>query len=265
MCFVNKLQLIFCNIFITGCYDRKRGKLETQEVNTRLSDKITVIVPTLNEEKTLYNTLNLLSLSDNEELIVVDGGSSDGSVSIARKFTDRVFVTTTGKGRGHAMNYGAQRAEGDILLFLHADSSLPDGAFDTVREVMKNRRVAAGAFDIIIDHPGLRFRIIEAGANLRSRGTSIPYGDQGIFMKKDRFHSVGGFEDLPIMEDIAISRKLSKEGKIVFVRPPVKTSPRRWLKEGAVYTTLRDWTIALSYSFLRISPSVLKKYYRDVR
>ncbi len=196
---------------------------------------------------------------------MVDGGSKDDSVSIAREFTENVLSSKNGKGRGSAMNVGAQNAGGEILLFLHADCELPDKAFNIIREVLSVSSVCAGAFDIRIVSPELRFRVIEAGANLRSRSTSIPYGDQGMFMRKDCFDSVGGFADLPIMEDIEISRRLKKTGRIVFVRPPVKTSARRWLKEGSLYTTLRDWTIVFSYYFLKSAPEKLKAHYKDIR
>ncbi len=222
-------------------------------------------MPVLNEAENLRNTLSQLRLTPDEELIVADGGSTDESVSIGREFTSKVFVTAEGKGRAHAMNYGAGRAEGDILLFLHADCVLPDGAFRVIRETVGINGVAAGAFDLSITYTKKRFRLIEAGANLRSRVTSIPYGDQGIFMRKEHFDRLGGFADIALMEDIEISRRLKELGKIAFVRPPIKTSARRWLKEGAVYTTFRDWLLALSYSFLKVSPAILKQYYRDVR
>jgi glycosyltransferase involved in cell wall biosynthesis len=163
------------------------------------------------------------------------------------------------------MNYGVERASGEILLFLHADCVLPDDAFLIIRDTLKNNDVAAGAFDLSIDHSERRFRVIEAGANFRSHMTAIPYGDQGMFMKRTYFDRLGGFADIALMEDIEISKRLKELGKIVFVRPPIRTSARRWLKEGALYTTFRDWIIALSYSFLRAAPARLKKYYRDIR
>jgi rSAM/selenodomain-associated transferase 2 len=223
------------------------------------------VIPVLNEEKYLRETLQHLCLTPDEELIIADGGSTDDSVTISREFTDRVFITKSGRGRGHAMNYGAEQATGEILLFLHADCVLPDRAFTVIRDTLNRNGVSAGAFDLRISHSDFRYRIIELGANLRSRVTSIPYGDQGIFLKKEDFDRLGGFADVALMEDIEISRRLKKLGKIYFVRPQIKTSPRRWLKEGAFYTTIRDWCIALSYSFFRASPEKLKSYYKDVR
>ncbi len=228
-----------------------------------MNSKISIVMPVFNEAKNLRNTLNQLQLSNNEELIIVDGGSTDETLSIAREFTDNVSVAIT--GRAHVMNEGAKMANGSILLFLHADCVLPDGAFTIIRKTLGNREVSAGAFDLRIDHSKFRFRVIEFVANLRSRTTSIPYGDQGIFLRKKDFENIGGFAEIPLMEDMEISARLKKAGKIVFVRPPVKASPRRWLNQGVLYTTLRDWTNTLSYSFLRASPENLKKYYKDIR
>jgi rSAM/selenodomain-associated transferase 2 len=217
----------------------------------------------LNEEKILSETLSSLRLTEGEELIVVDGESTDGTVSIARQFTDKVYITK--RGRGTQLNFGAGHADGEILLFLHADCALPPEGFSVIRKELKDNSVSAGAFDLLINHSQLGFRVIEYGANLRSHITSIPYGDQGLFMKKEVFERVGGFAEIPFMEDIEISRRLKRLGKIVFVRPQIKTSPRRWLSEGLVFTTARDWAIAISFAFLRVSPHRLEKYYRDAR
>nr|NIS74896.1 glycosyltransferase [Deltaproteobacteria bacterium] len=194
---------------------------------------------------------------------IVDGGSSDSTLSIAREFSEKVFVHETGRAR--VMNYGAEKSGGDILLFLHADCILPPEGFHLIRKTLRNTDVSAGAFLLGIDHPDLRFRIIETGANLRSRLFSIVYGDQGIFMRKGMFHRLGGYADIPLMEDIEISMRLKKAGRIDLVQPPILASPRRLLAEGALYTTLRDWTIAFSYRFLGISPETLFKYYGTVR
>jgi rSAM/selenodomain-associated transferase 2 len=224
---------------------------------------ITVIIPVLNEEKIIPQSLLALENAGDYELIVVDGGSEDMTVPVAREFTDKVFVTK--RGRGCQMNFGAERASGDVLLFLHVDCRLPENGFTLIRDVISDEGVSAGAFDLSIDHPALRYRIMEAGANLRSRLTSIPYGDQGMFMRRDVFERLGGFSDIPIMEDVELSLRLKNLGKIAFIRPPIKTSPRRWQKEGPVYTTIRDWTLAISYSLFGVSPQRLVKYYQSIR
>jgi GT2 family glycosyltransferase len=163
------------------------------------------------------------------------------------------------------MNFGAARASGDVLLFLHADCILPDNGFTLIRDSLSNGNVAAGAFSLRIDYSGLGFRLIESVSNIRSSMTSLIYGDQGMFLRKEMFDYIGGFAGIPLMEDIEISRRLRKEGKIVFIKPPITVSPRRWLKEGMIYTTLRDWTIAFSYTFFKISPERLIKHYKEVR
>lgn len=220
-------------------------------------------MPVLNEAVSLRENLEQLHLSENDELIVVDGGSSDNTMNIAGDFTDKVYRTETGRAR--VMNYGAGKADGDILLFLHADCILPEDGLDIVRKTLKENTVAAGAFRLSIDCPGLHFRVIEAAANLRSRFAGLLYGDQGICMRKDIFNKVRGYADIPLMEDIDISGRLKKLGKLILLDPPIKASPRRWLAEGVLRTTLRDWGIAFSYTFLKIPPEKLIKYYRDIR
>ena len=227
------------------------------------SDKISIVIPVLNESGILRNTLTQLRLSENEELIIVDGGSSDDTVSIAHDFTDKVF--TAKSGRASVMNFGASKAEGDILLFLHADCSLPQDAFGMIRNTLSNDGIAAGAFDLGIESFQFRYRIIEYAANIRARVTRLMYGDQGMFLRKGVFDQIGGFADIPLMEDIQISKRLKMLGKIVFVKPPIQASPRRWLNEGLLYTTLRDWTIAFLYTFIKASPEKLITHYRNVR
>ncbi|MEW6602357.1 MAG: TIGR04283 family arsenosugar biosynthesis glycosyltransferase [Nitrospirota bacterium] len=220
-------------------------------------------MPVLNETLSLRRCLGSLYLSENEELIIVDGGSSDNTAEAAREFTPKVFEAKT--GRASVMNFGAGKAAGDILLFLHADCVLPKGAFSRIRETLNDSDVAAGAFALGIDHHGMGFRLIETAANIRSRLTSLMYGDQGMFLRKEVFDHIGGFAEIPLMEDIEISKRLKKEGRIVFIDPPIKASPRRWLKEGMLYTTLRDWAIAFLYTFFKISPQRLIKHYKEVR
>lgn len=225
--------------------------------------KISIIMPVLNEAKDLRNTLKNLHLSENEELIIVDGGSVDGTVSIACEFTDKVFTARTGRAR--VMNFGAQNAQGDILLFLHADCTLQDNAFTLIREVLGNNNIAAGAFTLRIDSLKTGFRIIEIFSNLRAKLTSLIYGDQGMFLRKEIFSRIGGFADIPLMEDIEISLRLNKTGKTVFVKQAITVSSRRWLEEGIVYTTFRNWINAFSYTFLKVSAEKLVRKYKDVR
>jgi rSAM/selenodomain-associated transferase 2 len=217
----------------------------------------------LNEEKTLGRCLSSLRLSEYEELIVVDGGSVDATTSIAREYTDKVINSE--KGRGAQMNAGAETADGDILLFLHADCVLPEEGFNVIREIISDAKVSAGGFRLSIEHPAFAFRIIERGANLRSALTRLVYGDQGLFIRKEMFLNLGGFKEIPLMEDVEISQRLKRAGKIAFVNPPIRTLPRRWLKEGPMYTTLRDWAIAIAYTVFKVRPEKLIKHYGNIR
>jgi rSAM/selenodomain-associated transferase 2 len=225
--------------------------------------KISVIVPVLNEERDLRRCLSTLGLTGGEELIVADGGSADATVSIAGQFTGK--VVSSRRGRAAQMNAGAEAASGDILLFLHADCVLPAGGFGAVRRALSDEGVVAGGFWLSIEHPALRFRIIERGANLRSYLTRLIYGDQGMFLRRETFRELGGYAPIPLMEDVEISQRLRRRGRITFVGPPVRTLPRRWLREGALRTTLRDWRRALSYTMFGASPEELARRYRDVR
>jgi rSAM/selenodomain-associated transferase 2 len=226
-------------------------------------ERISIIMPTLNEAGGLRSVLVALPLTEHEELVVVDGGSSDHTMGIAGEFARLVIAGE--RGRALQMNRGAERSTGDILLFLHADTVPPPGAFARVREALRDERVVAGAFDLAVEHPAAWFRLIEWGANLRSRLTRVPYGDQGLFMRRTVFQRMGGFREMPLMEDIEMGCRLRRLGRIAFLRPPVRTHPRRWLAEGPLRTTLRDWSLALAYTVFGVRPERLARFYGDVR
>lgn len=159
------------------------------------------------------------------------------------------------------MNTGAVIAAGEVLLFLHADTMLSHDALEQVFKAFEQDDVIGGAFDLGIQSERKIFRLIEKTASIRSRLTGIPYGDQAIFLEKRFFDRVGGFKDIPIMEDVELMLRIKKAGlKIKFVPRKVQTAPRRWEKEGIVYGTLRNWTLIILY-LLGISPQRLKKFY----
>ncbi len=229
------------------------------------SEKISIIIPVLNELNTIAATLASTDASTNIEVIVVDGGSGDGTVELVRSLG--AIAISSGAGRAVQMNAGAAVATGDILLFLHADTQLPPD-FDTmIRTAMASsprtgRQVAvAGAFRLQIDAPGSSFRSIERGVNWRSRFLQLPYGDQAIFLKSATFARLGGFLELPIMEDFDLMCRLKRWGRISIIAVPVITSARRWLKHGILKTTLINQMIIAAY-LLGVSPQRLMRWYR---
>jgi len=222
------------------------------------AEKISIIIPVLNEANTINGVLARILGASNVEVIVVDGGSQDETVALAQS-----VIAVTG-GRASQMNAGAAVATGSILLFLHADTHLPP-AFDTlVRQALQNTGAIAGAFELRIDAELWGIRVIEKMVNWRSRFLSLPYGDQAIFLKASIFKEIGGFPNLPIMEDFELMRYLKRYGKIAIAPAPVLTSGRRWQKLGVVRTTLINQLIIISY-FLGVPPAKLARWYRQRR
>jgi rSAM/selenodomain-associated transferase 2 len=223
------------------------------------SVRISVIMPVLNEQEHLAATLSQVTLSPGDELIVVDGGSTDATVAIARQFTS--MVLTSAAGRAQQMNCGAQQAHGDILLFLHADTHLPAQGLEAVRHVMQETRVVGGAFRLTFMPSTSALRVIAWGANLRSRYARLPYGDQALFVRRHWFDALGGYPDVPFLEDVQLVQRLQRQGKMALLPQPVQTSGRRWLQEGVVSTTLRN-NLVLALYFCGVSPVTLNRWYR---
>lgn len=222
--------------------------------------RISIIIPVLNETANrIKSTLASVQNAENVEVIVVDGGSHNETVAIVQSWGVKVLSSTA--GRACQMNVGATAATGDILLFLHADTSLPSGFEKLVPLTLAQSGTVAGAFEIKIDSPMRSLRLVERMVNWRSRFLSLPYGDQAIFLKAAVFQDVGGFPDLPIMEDFELIRCLRRLGRIAIVPTPVLTSARRWHKLGVLKTTLINQIVILGY-FLGVSPSQLVKFYR---
>jgi rSAM/selenodomain-associated transferase 2 len=227
-----------------------------------MSDTISVILPVWNEASVINHTIaNILSLghSKDMEIIVVDGSAEGETIRAVQN--QEVKKVVSKKGRSRQMNTGASLACGGILLFLHADTFLPKNALQAISSAMQGREFVGGAFDLGIDSPRRIFRLIETAASLRSRITRMPYGDQGIFIRKDYFHAIGGFKEIPLMEDVDLMRRIKKAGDKICILPlRVKTSPRRWEKEGVGRCTLRNWVLITLYC-LGFSPEKLAKHY----
>jgi rSAM/selenodomain-associated transferase 2 len=230
--------------------------------------KISIIIPVLNEATTIEATLTILQDTPNIEIIVVDGGSRDQAINIVHLLSKRLAPTlsikiiSTTASRAHQMNAGAAVAKGDILLFLHGDTYLPPKFNLLLLQALQDAVTIAGAFELQINAqlPGLR--LVEKMVNMRSHFFSLPYGDQAIFMKKSVFEEIGGFPNLPIMEDFELMLALRKLGRIVIITAPVITSGRRWQKLGVVKTTLLNQLIIAGY-FIGISPNLLVRWYRQ--
>ena len=220
------------------------------------SARISVIIPVLNEAENIAATI---VSTKNVEVIVVDGGSQDSTVQIAKELGVKVLVSNTAS-RAQQMNAGAQTATGDILLFLHADTRLPI-QFDTMVYRAMASNIVAGAFALRIDSALWRLRLVEMGVNMRSRIFALPYGDQAIFLKAQLFHELGGFANLPIMEDFELICRLRRKGRIAIISTPIITSKRRWQKLGIIQTIFINQVAIIAY-LLRISPQRIADWYR---
>ena len=223
--------------------------------------RISVIVPTLNEQEHLPATLRHVALAPGDELIVVDGGSSDRTVAIAQQFTPHVLQSSP--GRAVQMNRGAQHAQGDILLFLHADTLLPPAALEAVRQAVQAGAIG-GAFRITITPPTPALRLVAWGTNVRTRFGQLPYGDQALFMPRSIFEALGGYDDVPFMEDVRMVQALRTRGRLVLLPQAVYTSGRRWQRDGVLYTTVRNTVLILLY-FCGVPPATLQRWYRAWR
>jgi rSAM/selenodomain-associated transferase 2 len=223
--------------------------------------KLSVIIPTFNEERCLPKTLEVFR-DGRCQAIVVDGGSADDTCRIAREHGCEVLLSS--KSRGRQQRVGASHACGDTLVFVHADTILPEGYEGLIEAALSERKAAFGAFRLCIDPPSTGHRLIAGWANARSRLFRLPYGDQAIFVRRSRYYQAGGFPDWPIMEDVGLVERLRKLGTFKLVNEPVRTSARRWEKEHAVYTTVRNWSLFLRYKG-GVSPHVLARHYSDKR
>ncbi len=223
---------------------------------------LSVIVPVLNEEITVEATLQALVALAPYEIIIVDGGSRDRTREICRRFA--VEVLSSERGRARQMNFGARRASGDVLLFLHADTRLPESALRDIDAALSDPRYLGGRFDVELPGAHWMFKMIAALINYRSRATKIGTGDQALFVRRDIFDLIGGYPDIPLMEDIVFCRALKGMGDIACLRSRVVTSARRWERDGVWRTILRMWMVKLCY-FAGVSPSRLKQFYADTR
>lgn len=223
---------------------------------------ISVILPVLNEEKSIATTLQALAPLKPYQTIVVDGGSQDRTVEIAGQFP--VLLIHSERGRARQMNRGAAQAGGDVLLFLHADTRLPATAFTDISEALSEARYLGGRFDVVLDGAHWMLPLVGRMISYRSRLSKVGTGDQALFVRREVFQRMGGFPDIPLMEDIAFCRTLKRLGEVACLRSRVVTSARRWEVDGLWRTILRMWTLKTLY-LVGVSPARLQQFYADTR
>lgn len=226
-----------------GC-SLEGGKITSGSTRKRRLPSVSVIVPALNEQAHIARALRSVSAGGGAQVIVVDGGSSDQTVSIAK--AAGATTLTAPKGRARQMNAGAAMASGDVLLFLHADCTLAPGSLDRLRLAMSTGRHRVGYFRQAIEGRHPFFRLQELGSNLRARLLSRPYGDQAMFFDRDAFAMLGGFPDVPLMEDLYIARAARRFKPFLVMPDAVTSSARRWERDGIIRRTLRNWSIVFA-------------------
>ncbi|KAJ8902084.1 hypothetical protein NDN08_006492 [Rhodosorus marinus] len=225
---------------------------------------VSVIIPTLNEEGSIASTIRALREGVVEkdtrlDIVVADGGSVDGTKRLVK--TAKARLIQAGRGRGTQLNNAVPSAEGSFLIFLHADTRLPFGFDKVVRSTLQDETVSLGAFRLKIDSNVRGIRLIEAVANLRSRFFGMPYGDQGFFMRRTTFNQLGGFPDIPLMEDFQMARNAKRLGRVITANESAVTSGRRWEEFGVFRTTVLNQIIVAGF-YLGVPAQTLNKWYR---
>lgn len=228
----------------------------------RKTCNISIIIPTLNEEACIGQTLSGLAGLQGVEVIVADGGSQDQTVALAR--AAGATVINAAQGRGSQQNEGARAAQGRVLLFLHADTRLPESFATHIRQALGQPGIVAGAFRFAVAAQGWRFRVLEHCANWRAAWLGLPYGDQALFLPAARFQAMGGFGALALLEDLELVLRLRKTGRIALLETPALTSARRWQRLGFMRTTLVNQLILLGF-FCGLHPDRLALWYGKVR
>jgi len=225
--------------------------------------QLSIIVPVLDEAEGIARALHALApfRARGAEVIVADGGSGDRTMELARPLADRAIAAP--RGRAAQMNAGAAAAQGDVLLFLHADTALPPDADVMIREGLRDPSWKWGRFDVRIEGRSALLPAVAFMMNWRSLATGIATGDQAMFVTREAFAAAGGFPDVPLMEDIALSKRLKRIGRPLCLAVKVTTSGRRWDRQGAIRTVLLMWRLRLAY-FFGAEPAALARRYRSV-
>ena len=222
--------------------------------------RLAIVIPALNEAANLSRLLpDLARGCPGADIVVVDGGSGDDTAAVvARRPGPRLLESA--RGRAVQMNHGARAAGGDTLLFLHADTRLPAGAAPAIEQALAEPGVVGGRFDVRFDNERPLFRVIAWLMNTRSRASGICTGDQAIFVRRADFEAVGGYPDIPLMEDVELSRRLKRRGNLRALRLRVTTSARKWEREGPLRTIGLMWALRFLH-FCGVAPTRLHRWY----
>ena len=223
--------------------------------------RISIIIPTLNEATTIAASVEEARALQPAEIIVVDGGSDDGTCEAASA-ADKVLVAP--RGRASQQNVGAAASRGDTLQFLHADCWLEPGSLEQIGTALSDERCVGGCFWQMIDAEDWHYRWLERGNALRVRLWGLAYGDQGIFVRREVFNRLGGFPSLALMEDLFFMRRLRREGRVALLDGPLHVSARRWEKQGVIRQTARNWWLT-ALARAGVSPNTLAGFYPEVR
>ena len=222
--------------------------------------RLTIVVPALDEADNLARLLpDLAGACPGAEIVVVDGGSRDGTAEVVAR-QPGVRLLASARGRARQMNHGAGAAGGDALLFLHADTRLPGGAGAAIERALAEPGVVGGRFDVRFDSPRRVLRMVAWFMNARSRLSGICTGDQAIFVRRADFEAAGGYPDIPLMEDIELSRRLKRRGRLRALRLRVTTSARKWEREGPLRTIGLMWALRFLH-FCGVAPARLHHWY----
>jgi rSAM/selenodomain-associated transferase 2 len=225
-----------------------------------MNGTISIVVPALDEADNLARLLpDLRARWPAAEVVVADGGSADASREVVRAH-DGIRWVTSPRGRARQMNAGARQARGDVLLFLHADTVLPDGALEAIGGALSDPAVVGGRFDVRFDSGRPIMRTVAWLMNRRSRLTGISTGDQGIFVRRVVFDAMGRYPDIPLMEDIELTRRLKRRGRLAALSLRVTTAARKWEREGAIRTIVLMWTLRFLY-WAGVDPGQLHRWY----
>ena len=219
---------------------------------------ISIVIPALNEAACIQRAVDSAWKAGADEVIVVDGGSQDDTRALAE--ASRAFVIMSEPGRAKQQNFGASKAKGEVLLFLHADNWFAIEALQQMRDCLKDPLVLGGAFRQSIDAAGFMFRLLEWGNALRVNWRGLAYGDQAIFMRKELFEQLDCFPEVEIMEDLLLMREFRKQSRPILLPGPVYVDARRWQRRGVIRQTLRNWSLLLGQA-IGISPKQLARFY----